>query len=191
METSPSEIEPLWLFAGSFNSAAICYMITGATAAILYGAPRVTNDLDVVLQLSAQTADRLPTLFPQSDFYLPPREIIEVERRRPNRGHFNIIHMATGYKADVYLAGSDPLHAWGLEHRRPLQLKDGSVSLAPPEYVILRKLEFHQEGGSSKHIQDIRAILQTSGAELDTQFLETELTRRGLRESWDTAKAGA
>lgn len=188
METSLSESEPLWLFIGPLNSVGIPYMITGATAAILYGAPRMTNDLDLVLQLNAETGRRLPELFPATYFYVPPLDVIEVERRRPNRGHFNIIHLATGYKADAYMAGSDPLHAWGLERRRQLQLKGGPAAVAPPEYVVLRKLEFYREGGSAKHLEDIRAILQSSATDLDATFLETEITQRGLRDIWDAAK---
>jgi hypothetical protein len=44
--------EPLWLFVDPLNTAEIPYMITGATAAILYGAPRLTNDLDLVIELT-------------------------------------------------------------------------------------------------------------------------------------------
>ena len=163
-------------------------MVTGATAAILYGAPRMTNDLDLVLELSSATARDLPTLFPTTEFYLPPQDVVEIERRRPNRGHFNIIHMRTGYKADVYLTGSDPLHAWGLERRQRIHLGSGDVWLAPPEYVILRKLEFYIEGGSEKHLQDIRSILQTSGSGLDRTFLDSETTQRGLKTAWVTVQ---
>ena len=190
METNPSEIEPLWAFVGPFNAAGIPYMITGATATILYGAPRLTNDLDVVLQLSREASRQLPGLFPATEFYLPPPDAVEVERCRPNRGHFNIIQMATGYKADVYLSGSDPLHAWGFEHRRRTLLEGGDVWLAPPEYVILRKLEYYQEGGSAKHLQDIRAILQNTVVELDATFLDRETAQRGLAGAWAAAKGG-
>jgi hypothetical protein len=179
--------EPLWLFVLPLDSVSIPYMVTGATAAILYGAPRLTNDLDLVLQLSEAMGRRLPSLFPASEFYLPPPEVVEVERIRPNRGHFNIIHMASGYKADAYLSGSDPLHAWGMEHRRQVKLDQRSVWLAPAEYVILRKLEFHQEGGSEKHLQDIRSIWETSGTGVDRGFIDSEISRRGLSESWRLA----
>jgi hypothetical protein len=188
METSHSEIEPIWLFLGQFNANGVLYMVTGATAAILYGTPRLTNDLDIVLELSRSSAGQLPALFPAAAFYLPPPEVVEIERSRPNRGHFNIIHMQTGYKADRYLAGSDPLHAWGLAHRRSVSLDRGSVSLAPPEYVILRKLEFFAEGGSQKHLQDIQAILRTTQAELDDSFLQHEISQRGLSSAWQAAQ---
>jgi hypothetical protein len=189
METNQSDVEPLWLFINRLEALGVPYMITGATAAILYGAPRMTNDLDLVLQLSQAAADRLPGLFPPAIFYLPPPDVIQVECRRPNRGHFNIIHMPSGYKTDVYLAGADPLHAWGLERRRRVELDHGSACLAPPEYVILRKLEFYTEGGSQKHLEDIRSIIQTTGPALDHSFLQSEIARRGLTDAWLTASS--
>jgi hypothetical protein len=44
--------DELSLFAVRLAATGAPYMITGATAAILYGQPRVTNDLDVVLALN-------------------------------------------------------------------------------------------------------------------------------------------
>ena len=84
------------------------YMVTGATAAILYGQPRVTNDLDVVLSLDDAGRTALLRAFPESEFYVPPESVIRAEQARSQRGHFNLIHRASGYKAGIYLAGTDP-----------------------------------------------------------------------------------
>jgi hypothetical protein len=62
-------------------------------------------------------------------------------------------------------------------------LGSGQLALAPPEYVILRKLEFWREGGSDKHLRDLRAMRAT-GLTLDREFLDAELRRRGLEEAW-------
>jgi hypothetical protein len=178
------ENEPLWLFVDPLNEAEIAYMVTGATAAILYGGPRLTNDLDLVVELTLSQIARLSILFPEERFYCPPADVIAVEQGRSSRGHFNLIHHETGYKADIYLTGSDPFHAWGLGHRRELRLERRRIWVAPPEYVIVRKLEYHREGGSSKHLEDIRAMLGISGSSLDTAFLDAELTARGLADQW-------
>ena len=127
---------------------------------MLYGEPRMTNDIDMIVHLTDQQALHLPELFPFERFYCPPVEVILSESRRASRGHFNLIHHDTGHKADIYLRGSDELQAWGLSHRKQASLgPDQSLWLAPPEYVILRKLEFYREGGSSKHLTDIRGML--------------------------------
>lgn len=164
-------------------------MVTGATAAILYGQPRVTNDLDVVISLNDATRAALLLAFPENEFYLPPESVIRAEQARQQRGHFNLIHHDSGYKADVYLTGSDPLHAWALPLRRRLNW-DGDLALtvAPPEYVVLRKLEYYREGRSAKHPADIRAIREITG--VDETMLAPWLERMGLDTLWQDIKAG-
>ena len=63
------------------------------------------------------------------------------------------------------------------------------MSVAPPEYVIVRKLEYFQEGGSEKHLRDIRGILAVSGELLDQAELLQWVTRRGLMAEWEKARA--
>lgn len=164
------------------------YMITGATAAIIYGQPRVTNDLDVVLSLDDAGRADLLRAFSEEEFYVPPESVIQAEQARLHRGHFNLIHLESGYKADLYLAGVDALHAWAIPRRRRIRWNERlEVWVAPPEYVILRKLEFYREGGSAKHPADIRAIRQNAG--VDEALLAPWLDRLGLRAAWDALRS--
>jgi hypothetical protein len=182
------EPDELSLFALRLEATGAPYMITGATAAILYGQPRVTNDLDVVLALDDTSRGALLRVFPETEFYVPPESVIRAEQARHQRGHFNLIHHETGYKADLYLAGADPLHAWALPRRRRLRWSDElEVVVAPPEYVVLRKLEFYREGGSAKHPLDIRSIQETTG--VDEAAMAPWLQRMNLGELWREIKA--
>jgi hypothetical protein len=181
--------DELSLFAVRLAATGAPYMITGATAAILYGQPRVTNDLDVVLALNDSTRAALLHAFPEADFYVPPESVIRAEQARSQRGHFNLIHHETGYKADIYLVGADPLHAWALPLRRRIRWSDDiEVHVAPPEYVVIRKLEFYREGRSAKHPVDIRAIVETTG--VDEAAMATWLARLNLFPLWQEIKAG-
>lgn len=183
------EPDELSLFAVRLEAIHAPYMITGATAAILYGQPRVTNDLDVVLSLDDTARTRLIQAFPETEFYVPPESVIRAEQARQQRGHFNLIHHETGYKADIYLAGADPLHAWALPLRRRLRWSaDLELMVAPPEYVVLRKLEFFREGGSAKHPLDIRSIQETTG--LNEAAMEPWLARMNLADLWQEIKIG-
>ena len=170
------------------NRSGLPYMVTGSMAGIVYGEPRMTHDVDVVLELRIADVERLGGVFPVAEFYLPPPEIIGIEAAREQRGHFNIIHHATGCKADVYLAGRDPLHQWALERRRRVELGGEAVWMAPPEYVILRKLEFFREGGSSKHLRDVAGILRVSGELLNRPDLEEWIGRLELVHEWKQAE---
>lgn len=182
--------DELSLFAVRLEALGAPYMVTGATAAILYGQPRVTNDLDVVLSLNDATRASLLHLFPDADFYVPPESVIRAEQARHQRGHFKLIHHDTGYKADIYLTGADPLHSWALPQRRRLAWNDQvEIAVAPPEYVVLRKLEFFREGGSAKHPVDIRAIVEVTG--VDEAAMAPWLERMNLSDLWQRVKTAS
>lgn len=181
-------IEFIEIFIRPLAQQGLQYLVTGSVASMAYGEPRLTNDIDLVLDIRETDVAALIAAFSQADYYLPPAEVIHCERIRPQRGHFNIIHQETMLKADVYLAGADPLHRWALEHARPLEIEGTSVNFAPPEYVIIRKLEFFREGGSEKHLRDIAAMLAESGAEIDDGFLNREIPARALDAAWHRAR---
>lgn len=176
---------PGWtdLFVSRLEALGCPYMVTGSVASMIYGEPRLTLDVDLVVALEVERAADLLDAFPQSEFYRPPLEVVRLECSRDARGHFNLIHLETGMKADVYPAARDALHRWGLAHRRRLPLAAGAIQVAPPEYVILRKLEFWREGGSEKHLRDVRAML-AADLDLDRSFLDAEMRERGLEEAW-------
>lgn len=179
--------DELSLFIMRLEGTGAPYMVTGATAAILYGQPRVTNDLDVVLSLNNVTRAALLRAFPETEFYVPPETVIRAEQARTQRGHFNLIHHDSGYKADIYLAGDDPLHAWALPLRRRLRWNEGlELMVAPPEYVVLRKLEYYREGRSAKHPADIRAIQEITG--VDEMAMARWLERMSLIALWQEIK---
>ncbi len=159
-------------------------MITGSVAAMFYGEPRFTIDVDIVVALKPEDLPRLQAAFPPDDFYCPPQEVLQDEASRTRRGHFNLIHHQTGFKADIYLAGLDPFQAWGLARVRGVQFRGEPLALAPPEYVILKKLEFFAEGQSSKHVRDIQRMLIGLGESWDRSSLLKLVEEHGLQAEW-------
>lgn len=168
----------LELFVAPLNRTGLMYMVTGSVASMLYAEPRFTADIDVVARLTAP--EDLRNAFLAPDYYCPPADVLAVEMARPLHGHVNILHTPTALKADVYLAGEDPLHRWALALRRRFEVGGREIWVAPPEYVILRKLLFFQEGGSSKHVRDVRALLAAQGEKLDFETLERLAGERGV-----------
>jgi hypothetical protein len=114
-------------------------------------------------------------------------EVMTVEARRDRRGHFNVIHAPSGLKADFYLSNRDDLHDWAIERVRIVAIDGVEVNVAPPEYVILRKLEYRREGGSEKHLRDVRAMLALSGHQLDRSALLAWVERLALSAQWNEA----
>jgi hypothetical protein len=177
------------LFVRRLNGLGIRYMVTGSVASIAYGEVRLTHDVDIVVEIFREDVDRLVAAFPESDFYFPPPEVIRIEVTRAQRGHFNIIHHETGFKADLYPCGRDHLSAWGLHNARKIVVEDCDVWFAPPEYVILRKLEYYREGGSEKHLRDIEGILGTSGDSVNADEIDTRAQSLGVRSEWEALRA--
>lgn len=135
---APSPLAP---FLEPLERLGLPYCVTGSVAASVYGEPRLTADIDIVLLLKIGDIAALRSAFPDAGYYVPPDETLRLELARDSRGMFNLIHHSSQFKADIYLAGHDPLHAWALEHRRRISLGEGGAWIAPPEYVILRKLD--------------------------------------------------
>ncbi len=181
-------IELISTFIEPLEREGLRYLVTGSVAAMAYGEPRLTNDIDLILEIQLSDIPALTRAFPESDYYLPPAEIIQTEQIRPQRGHFNIFHLETMLKADVYLAGTDPLHRWAFQNRLCLEIESIQVAFAPPEYVILRKLEFFREGGSEKHLRDIATMLVESATQIDASYLDSEVSARGLTAGWQKAR---
>jgi hypothetical protein len=174
--------DPFAPFLEPLERLALPYCITGSVAASVYGEPRLTADIDVVLLLSRKDLPALQSAFPESDYYVPPEQTLREQVAREAGGMFNLIHHKSQFKADIYLAGSDPLHAWALDRRRRIDLAGSGAWIAPPEYVIVRKLEFMRDAGSDKHLRDIRYIL--AATPVDTAVLLSEVTQRGLEAQW-------
>ena len=177
------------LFVRPLNQLGIHYLVSGSVAAMLYGEPRVTHDIDLIVFLRSENLVQLPEAYPAPGFYLPPADVIAVEMARERRGHFNVIHSGISLKADFYTANQDELHVWAFRHVRQYSVGAMPVRLAPPEYVIVRKLEYFREGGSEKHLRDIRGILAVSGDEIDRSVLQDWISRRSLVEEWQKASS--
>ena len=151
-----TEPDLIWLFIEPFEELEIPYMITGGVASVIYGDPRFTRDIDVVL---------------------------EEEAARPQGGHFNLIHGETALRADVYLMGDDPLHAWAFARRERVPLEGMAIWVALIEYVILRKLEYFRASGSDRHLRDVAMMLRISGDSVDQLELERWIDELDLREA--------
>lgn len=173
------------LFVRPLDQLQFRYLVTGSVAAMLYGEPRVTHDVDLVVFLRPADIARLPAAYPLPEFYVPPAEVIAVEVGRATKGQFNVIHVASGLKADFHTANRDELHAWAFRNVRQYSIGDQTIQLAPPEYVIVRKLEYYREGGSEKHLRDIRSMLAVSGDQINWAELDEWIRGRGLVAEWE------
>jgi len=173
------------IYLNILNKNQIQYFVTGSVASIVYGEPRLTHDIDLVIFLPEKEVDKFVKAFPSEGFYCPPEEIIRTELKREVRGHFNLIHHETGFKADIYFAGKEELHFWALKNIQQIDFFGITISVAPPEYVIIKKLEFYKEGKAQKHLTDIQGILTNSKNIINFALLDDMINRMGLNDVWD------
>jgi hypothetical protein len=177
------EVEKLLIFAQRLDDAGVDYMITGSVACLMYAEPRFTHDIDLVVHLQESNFSLLPKIFPDTEFYCPPIEVIRLETTRELHGHFNIIHHTSGQKADLYPL-KDDLHRWAFARRKQDTYHDKSYWLAPAEYVILRKLQYFRDGTSSKHKQDVINIMTGASDQIDMDVLLSKIHEYQLDGIW-------
>lgn len=144
---------------------------------MIYGEPRMTHDLDLVVEVAPGDAARFGELFPEERFYCPPIEVIRSEI--VHRGQFNLIHHDSGLKIDLMIR-KETAHGRGeFARRRRVPFWEGTEAfVASAEDVILKKLDFFRQGGSEKHLRDIRGILAET--EIDRAYLDLWVGKLGL-----------
>jgi hypothetical protein len=161
----------------------IPYLITGSVAAMAYGEPRLTNDIDVVVDINESHVSGLLAQFPADEFYLDDEAIRDALVRK---GQFNIIHPASGLKIDVMVQQGTAFERSRFRRAKLVYFtaKHGG-QFAAPEDVILKKMEYYREGGSEKHLRDIAGIMKVSADMIDQSYIGQWADRLGLREIWD------
>lgn len=165
------------------------YFVTGSVATIFFGEPRFTNDIDIVADLPAHRIRDLCAAFPAEEFYLDEEA---VRRAVSRQRQFNILHPASGLKVDVMVPADNAFNRSRFARIRRLKpASDYDAAFASPEDVILKKLEYYQEGGSEKHLRDIGGILRISGEQLDLAYIDDWSARLGLSEIWTAVRNAA
>jgi len=164
------------------ESTGIEYVIWGGVAVIMYGEPRFTRDMDVVVRLHYNEVDTLARLLEEDGYYVSVEAIQDAVDRH---FYFNAIHLETGIKIDFCVARRDPIHVWAFEHRRVKNFDEfRQAAYMPPESVILTKLRVYQDSTSTRHLDDIESILRVSGPELDLAYVDREAARTGVFGTW-------
>lgn len=174
--------EFLHLVALRLESLGLKYYITGGSATIFYGEFRFTHDVDLVAEIPSWKVRELCELFPQTDYYVEELAALEAVRLGTM---FNIIHVSSGFKADIVGYKDNLQDSLALGRRRKLAIGDGREAyFASPEDVILGKLIFFREGASDKHLRDIASMLKISGDIIDRAYIDQWALRLGVADEW-------
>jgi hypothetical protein len=158
----------------ALESLDISYALGGSFASSIHGIARSTQDLDIVAAITLAQGEQLAALL-KGSFYADAGQIREAILQCRS---FNVIHLATAFKLDIFPANSHPLGAQEIKRR---QLTSTSILGGDPvvfpvitaEDIVLAKLRCYKDGGSASERQwnDIRNILQIQGNRLDRRYL--------------------
>lgn len=165
----------------------LIYFVVGSTATIAYGDPRLTNDIDIVIDLPAEKVDLFCDAFSGEEFYVS-RDAVRAAVAK--RFQFNVIHSTSGLKIDFIVLSGSEFDRSRSKRRRDLPiLSDGPTWFASPEDVILKKMVYFQEGGSEKHLRDIAGVLKLQGDRLDRDYVAKWAQLLGVEAIWQTIVA--
>lgn len=159
------------------------YFITGSVAAAVYGEYRFTYDIDIVLILRMGEVDRFCAEFTKSLFAV---DRYSIELAIENDDMFNMLYLPTGEKVDVMLPEDSDFNESRFTRKRRIEIEEGvTASVACPEHIILKKMQFFQMGASEKHLRDITSILLIQGDAMDRAYIELMAGRMGVSSVWD------
>lgn len=137
----------------------IPYLITGGIAVSLWGRPRATFDIDIVIELKEP---KIPLLIKSlraisKAGYVDEDTAREAIRRK---GEFNFIDSETGLKVDFWIRKDDSVSRIEFKRRISKKIDGQKIYFISPEDLILRKLCWYKETGSTRHLEDAKSILK-------------------------------
>ncbi len=191
-ETLPDPIAVAVAFTGLLERLGVRYVVVGSLASSVHGEPRSTNDIDVLADFDvADVGEFVKAVTP--DYYVSEPAVREAVRSGTS---FNVIHLRTAVKVDVFIAGEDPFDRERIRLGKRLEVsreRTASMVLDTAEHSILRKLEWYRRGGevSERQWRDVLAMLRIQGPELDASRLDAWAGRLGVADLLQRARTEA
>jgi hypothetical protein len=186
-----SAANPLHPLSLVLNALRIPFIVIGSAASSARGLPRSTQDIDLIVHIGAFQVERLATALGK-DWYAEPDQMRQAIQ---NGRAFNVIHIPTGWKIDLFPAQTD-FHDSEMQRATPAPVMiDGELVICPvstAEDIVLAKLCWYKDGGqvSDRQWSDIGGVIATNSS-LDVDYLRlwagrlqvTDLLEKALIES--------
>jgi hypothetical protein len=187
----PESVSVLMLVVEIFERLRIPYLICGSMASALYGVARSTLDADIVADIQQEQVGALVTAL-GSDFYADDEMMRGAIQHRSS---FNLIHLQTLFKVDVFIRKERPFDQIQFERRIEQVLvanPEQKAFMTTAEDIILAKLEWFHLGGevSDRQWRDILGVLKVQAGRLDLDYMRkwavelnvADLLQRAIRE---------
>jgi len=146
------------------EKARIEYMLTGSMAMNYYAQPRMTRDIDIVVELEPSDAAKLVSAF-APDYFVPDEALHSALRER---GMFNLLHLESVVKVDLIVRKQAPYRQTEFARRVQVELPGFAAWLVSREDLILSKLAWAKDAESELQMRDVRNLLS---GECDVAYL--------------------
>jgi hypothetical protein len=177
----PDIIEVTLVVAGVLHDLGIDYYIGGSLASSAFGLARATMDVDIVAEIKMGHVSRIVGKLEKS-FYIDQEM---VERAIREKSSFNMIHLESMFKVDIFVPPDRPFERQVFSRRLSRAVtEDGSRELffSSPEDIILRKLVWYNSGGriSDRQWSDVLGVFKVQSEGLDQAYLELWAAKLGV-----------
>ncbi len=179
--SEPEEYLVLKQLTDVLDDLKIDYAIGGSIASSLYGKVRFTQDVDMTVTAFGDKTEQLYNAL-KEHFYISKDAMYQAIS---NRGSFNIIHLKSAFKIDIFIQKDDDFHRQLFLRRRKVKLDESIEHLfyiVSAEDIILLKLQWYQSAGcvSERQWSDVLGVLAVQSQALDMRYLRSCSEKLGL-----------
>ncbi len=172
-----AELQELFIlkqFTDILDELDISYAVGGSIASSIYGNVRFTEDVDISVENFSENAEKFYEKT-KEDFYLS-RDAMQIALHQ--RTSFNIIHLQTAFKIDIFISKNTDFDKRILQRCRKLELAESlnkKFCVVSPEDIIILKLRWYTQGGciSERQLSDCLGVLQIQADNLDMNYLKS------------------
>jgi hypothetical protein len=161
------------------------FMLTGSLAGSYHGAPRATQDIDLVIDAPVDNLIVVAEALRRAGLYVSDDAIREAVS---TRGMFNAIDPESGWKVDFIMRKDRDFSRAEFAARSTIEFMGVSLGLAKAEDVVVAKLEWAKLGDSERQLRDVAEILSVQGDSLDLDQIATWVEQLKLEEQWMKAR---
>jgi len=165
----------------AFENLSIPYYIGGSVASSIYSMARATLDVDIVADLKINQIAHLNQIL-EHQYYIDEDMIADAIR---SASSFNLIHLETMIKIDVFIHKEDSYAEMALRRKRKdtlEELANVKFYFSSPEDIIIAKLQWYKIGGfvSERQWLDVIGVIKVQGDLLDKKYLKRWSQKLGL-----------
>ncbi len=175
---------------GVLERLQIPYMVVGGFAAVFHGEPRLTIDVDIIVDMRTHHVRSFVNAFPIPDYYVSAEGILDsLQRRYP----FNVIQITTGAKIDLVPLPRDPFTFAAFQRRQCLAFDDqgNTATFITAEDIVIAKLFAYRDTQSDKHLRDAHGVLVTQWGKLNLDAIKNITRAAGMLEIFEQLLASA